>query len=108
MLLLIVILLEPLVFMVGWNKIVHPIFEITVINYLQAFGLFTLLSLPMANKTTFIANSERGLLYFKRIINPQGTYEDEDRDQVKDLDNLYLRSKILYLLLFTGLIYIFF
>lgn len=96
---IVVLFLEPFVAMVGWNNLVHPIFNLPDLTYLQAFGLYTLLTLPTLSKTSFFLNTERGISFFIKLTNRDTTLADDPKSLIRDADTTYMKYKLVVLIM---------
>lgn len=102
---IILLFLEPLVVMVGWNKIVHPTFNISDLTYLQAFGLYMLFSLPSLNKSSFFFNTDRGFKLFINLTNRQSISSDAEKVLIRDADMTYMKYKLAVLIIGLAFFY---
>lgn len=96
---LFILFLEPLVFLVGWNNLVHPTFGLVELNYLQSFGLYMLFTLPTLSKTNFFLNTEKGLSLFINLFIRDDKRLLDTTSKIREADLSYMKYKIPALLL---------
>lgn len=101
-------LLEPFVFMFGWNKLIPSIFGGVELSYLQAFGLYTLFTLPFLNKSSFFMTTERGMRFLIDIVSENSHLSSSKSELISRADATYTKYKIGILLFGLAFFYLFF